>query len=507
LTSLNAVSTDLNLFANFSQTVSWTAIASSTLGPSIIYRADSHQCDGCNIGILRNGNELSGFIAARGRYFTVRPEKTNKGDFLGTRISEIVPVAPANSANDTLQASGISARIPANTAPLTPVTIDILAVLSPQALALDPAALKRDEMLTYYNNALSSSNSNITARYVGQYVQPGIEELPGDLFDWLRALGDPRDGIFDQVHQQRDLAGADFVAAFTTITNRAFVGVAFELENILELHPSTGFSVTKLKTEAFELPDTLAHELGHAGGAGHHPGDPNAYGLYPYSRGSAFGQLNTPSRGRDIMTYQQFCGISSLCTNIGSFSSPEVFFMGNATGITGVADNALTLRQSAQFVAAIRPAGGIGNRVDISTRFSNVGRLPPLTGPGQLYQNPFVITNTTTNTANNVQVTIEFFVNDVPARIGQQTGVLQEVWVQPNPNQSCTRTSSLPPTIRYVCSIGSIAPFANQVVALRFFNTGPLAWPVQVRGTATASESDYRNENNFMTDQFLIPYE
>jgi Metallo-peptidase family M12 len=449
LTSLNAVSTDLNLFDNFTQTLSWTAITPSTLGPSIIYRADSHQCDGCNIALLRNGNELTGYISAHGRYFTVKPEKSEKGGFLGTRISEIIPTQPANASNDTLQPSGMSARIPASNTPLTPVTLDILAVLSPQALAIDPAGTIRDQMLAYYNNGLSSSNTNITARYVGQYIQPGIEEQPVSFENWLGAIGNPTDGKFDQIHQQRDLVGADFVATFTaTNPGGGPIGSAYLTNQLDRLFPETGFSINKLPTGTLDTYEVLAHELGHNSGAGHFLGDTLAEGLYSYSRGFVFGQPNTPNRGRDIMSYTAYCGFT--CAFVGSYSSPEVFFLGNATGITGVADNALTLKQSAQFTSRIRPTGGIGNQVDISISSAIGIYRVPLEGTNtQSYVAPFPLTNTTTNTANNVQVTIDFYINDAAVRTGQQTSIFQEVFAQIGSSQQiCTPSPALPPLIR-----------------------------------------------------------
>jgi hypothetical protein len=352
IAALTGPSPTLNLFDNVNIPVTWIAVEPSLLTPTlIVYRAAGISCGGCNAAMIVSNGKLSGFVATEGRFYTVRQNQkaTLDNEII---ISEVVQNAgsPDTSklASDAIVSQGTNSVPTQTVGTSTNVTVDILAIVSPQLVALDPNRELRERALAYYNNAQFNSGVGITARYVGEMEFQDLETRPGDIQAILDRLWTRNDGNYDSIHQEKDRVGADLVAALITRSPSASSGVAFLTYNLDYIYENTGFSVSELNAQIYSL-ETFAHELGHNGGAGHSTRDSSSFGLFPYSRGH---EDNTgPVHFRTIMTYGAYC--APPCQSSITYSAPEVLFLGRPTGIDNISDNAKTQRLAANFLSEI----------------------------------------------------------------------------------------------------------------------------------------------------------
>lgn len=175
----------------------------------------------------------------------------------------------------------------------------------------------------------------------------------------LERLQNPDDGYMDAVHEWRDEYGADLVSLFARLEDVG--GISYQLEDP-EGSPDFGFSLVRVQQALTSY--TLAHELGHNLGMGHHKEQTRESGpaMFSYSAGWRW-QKEENGFYSTVMTYVEGRffenGASEEVvpdsTMVPHYSNPDVFFEGEPTGDYADADNARTARQTVAVVAAYRP--------------------------------------------------------------------------------------------------------------------------------------------------------
>jgi hypothetical protein len=170
--------------------------------------------------------------------------------------------------------------------------------------------------------------------------------------DDLYGLAYTNDGIMENVQGLRNTYCADLVVLLEYISYTG--GQGFLLNNIAG-SAEYGYSLTRVQQASWTY--TTIHEIGHNMGAHHHkqqttqPGP----GIFTYSAGWRW----TGSDGGkycSVMTYESASSFADgiAHTRVGYFSSPEIRYLGVATGDAVNADNARTMRKTKAVVAAYR---------------------------------------------------------------------------------------------------------------------------------------------------------
>jgi hypothetical protein len=216
------------------------------------------------------------------------------------------------------------------------------------------------------NEAHTNSNTQIYLRLVHSAEIDYAESTASNGYAVdLDRLSGTTDGYMDEVHAWRNQYGADFICLFET---NNLVGGYGQLLSSRYGNSSAIFSLARVEQSSWTY--TVVHEWGHNMGC-HHSKTQESYpgpGLYGYSAGW---QWNDPAatKGSDgfctVMTYQNFDGDRN--TGVGSggyeyervayFSNPSIFYIGdstNATGDAGDGDNARTMREMKDVLAAYR---------------------------------------------------------------------------------------------------------------------------------------------------------
>lgn len=248
-------------------------------------------------------------------------------------------------------------------------TVDVLVITTPaareQAGGVGPLAALVDLAETSANAAYS--NSEIAPR-IRVVLDIEIQYTEVSFSSDLSTLANGGDGILDEIHQLRDVAGADLVAMIRSTGE--YCGIAYLMPANDPSVSGIGFSVTSWSCLATQ---TFAHELGHNMGCCHAPNDGGGCtsgGLFPQSVGHRFSGSNGTVY-RTVMAY-------SPGARIDNFSNPLVNFNNTPTGIAPVGsdagrDNAGSLVLTNDAIRGFRcsaPPGSFGDcdqdgRVDI----------------------------------------------------------------------------------------------------------------------------------------------
>ncbi len=173
----------------------------------------------------------------------------------------------------------------------------------------------------------------------------------GDLWTDIMGLTEGTGG-FELAHQWRDQYSADLVTMFSVFDGSG--GMAWLL-NDEQGRPDLGFSIARVQQAHFSY--IYIHEIGHNMGAHHHkeqsvePGP----GLFDYSAGWRWSD-NDSNNYCTVMTYEygMFFEDGNDHVAVPHFSNPEIYLNGSPTGHAGDGDNARTLREVREVIAAYR---------------------------------------------------------------------------------------------------------------------------------------------------------
>lgn len=163
-------------------------------------------------------------------------------------------------------------------------------------------------------------------------------------------------GVFAEVHEWREMYGADLVGFFTLVTDTGGLGW---LLNNKSGAPGTGFSITRIQQASWTY--THIHEMGHNMGAHHHklqnvqPG-PTIWSNWPENIWSAGWRWQGDNNQMyvNVMSYSsgEYYADGLDATEVPYFSNPDISFQGVAAGDPNDADNARTLREIRHVIAA-----------------------------------------------------------------------------------------------------------------------------------------------------------
>ena len=229
-----------------------------------------------------------------------------------------------------------------------PILIDAMVVYtasSRKALGGEAATLATiDAYIVFTNSAYQRSGVDQRVRLVHAREIDYVES--GNSLTDLQRLQRRGDGFMDEVHPLRDQWGADVVSLINTSGS---AGVGFLMTRLDPGFADFAFSAIAADTGPLPIGLVFAHETGHNMGCGHN-NEPDARALFCYS----FGYRTPDVQWRTIMS-------GSPGQFIDYFSNPRVEFMGWPLGVPGdgcppdAADNARSLNEAAETVAAFRP--------------------------------------------------------------------------------------------------------------------------------------------------------
>jgi hypothetical protein len=205
------------------------------------------------------------------------------------------------------------------------------------------------------NQATANSGVDLTFRlaYTAAvpYTYSGDSSLNNDL-DFLQA----GTGNLSSVHTWRNTYGADIVVMLVdTGSDYGTVGLGYTLSAPLRSgSPNYAFSVCAIQS-VYDS-ETMTHEVGHNFGCDHAkamlPVSDRGPGIYSYSAGWYFTGTDS-TKYCTIMAYNSD-GYGNVYLEAPYFSSPLVSYHGTYTGDATNGDNARTLRETMDVVAAYR---------------------------------------------------------------------------------------------------------------------------------------------------------
>ncbi len=274
------------------------------------------------------------------RQLTLDPESVGRRDQLS---DDTIPVGPITKRMGSLPTEHATDENPAELTLLALYT----AMAMEQTPGLETAILLDVELA---NAALVDSDVAANVNLVGIL---GVGQ--GEAFDSraaVSALREPRDGLFDQVHHQRNGYLADLVVLYLPTDSSGLppvCGAATIMnQNTSEFAPYAFSAVAAACAGSY----TLAHELGHNLACQHDRANAFSAPIYPY----AYGYGDPSAFFRTVMATNPCPGV--FCGRVGLFSNPDVFYQGSPAGIPAgdplAADNARVLRQTTPTASAFR---------------------------------------------------------------------------------------------------------------------------------------------------------
>lgn len=142
----------------------------------------------------------------------------------------------------------------------------------------------------------------------------------------------------------RNTHNADLVSEISEVTGVCGIGY---LMGVPSGNQNNAFTVTVRSCAVGNL--SFAHELGHNMGSQHNP-ENGSNPTFPYGFGH-----NVNGSYRTVMAYVDPC--TSGCTRVPYFSNPNVIYLNTPTGINNARDNARSINNTADTVAAYRYSG------------------------------------------------------------------------------------------------------------------------------------------------------
>lgn len=209
------------------------------------------------------------------------------------------------------------------------VTIDLLAVYTPSAVALlgSQVATENFIALGVANTNAAYARSGITQRLNLVRAAPVPYAEANKSFQAIADLREGREGL-SGVAAMRDATGADLVMLLADLTGFPFAGVAYQSTEPGQGRPDLGFSVVCANSGAYCTSVAFPHELGHNMGAAHDwfEGARSAFAF-------AYGHIDPVQRVATLMSYLSSCQAQGFaCQYIPYFSSPETEFIPFCSG-------------------------------------------------------------------------------------------------------------------------------------------------------------------------------
>jgi plastocyanin len=209
-----------------------------------------------------------------------------------------------------------------------------------------------EDAVARMNQAAVNSGVNITFRMV--HAEQVSYTYSGDLGTDLTRL-QAGTGNLSVVSGLRDTYGADIVTMLVdTGSEFGTVGIGYQLATASG-QSDLAFSVCAI--QSVNNSHTLTHEVGHNFGCGHSKDqvDSPGPGLYSYSAGWYFTGTNAVAYNT-IMAYNDMNG-DGIADHVEAplFSTPLLPYQGTVAGDAANGDNAQTIRNTMDVVAAYRP--------------------------------------------------------------------------------------------------------------------------------------------------------
>ncbi|MCJ8501717.1 reprolysin-like metallopeptidase [Desulfatitalea alkaliphila] len=231
--------------------------------------------------------------------------------------------------------------------------IDVMVVYTPAArqYAANRGGIDNIVAAAMANAQLVADNSDVGVNFRLVHSAEVNYTESGSNTD-LQRLTNRADGYMDEMHAWRDAHGADMVALLTNATDVGGVGWL-----LTERRGNARYAFCLVSVRQAATSYTLVHEMGHNLGMHHHreqtfqPGP----GIFSYSAGWRWtGSDNR--RYNSVMSYESGAYYTDRVTSrpVPYFSNPDVRHLGAATGHAQYADNARTLRETKDVVAAYR---------------------------------------------------------------------------------------------------------------------------------------------------------
>jgi hypothetical protein len=196
------------------------------------------------------------------------------------------------------------------------------------------------------NAAFETSGVNATLRLTRAVEVPSNGDVTNA---YISKLANGGDGWNDSLNVLRDGDGADLVALIVDDNANQACGMAYQMSSVNTSFSSYAVSLTDVHCSTGNL--TFTHELGHNFGAAHDRGSWAGTPAYPYG----YDWVNSTAKWRTVMAYTNAC---SGCTRLLRFSNPDQDHngapVGSPIGTAKQADNRALLNATAPTVASFR---------------------------------------------------------------------------------------------------------------------------------------------------------
>jgi hypothetical protein len=268
------------------------------------------------------------------------------------------PVADAvlQPAEDIASDSSVD-PVAAADAPAGYTTVDVMVVYTPAALAYEGNTANMEANIAEAMQRANEAHVNSDTQVYMRLVQSAeVDYTESDYATDLDRLTYDNDGYMDEVHTLRDSCGADFVCLFSSRTDTGGVGW---LLNSTSGRADLAFCLARVQQTDWTY--TVVHEWGHNMGCHHSENQvvQAGPGLYSYSSGWQWADSQSGYDGYcTVMTYQDYDNDGAYdYLRVAYFSNPDINYTGsvvNATGHATDGDNARTMRQMKDILAAYR---------------------------------------------------------------------------------------------------------------------------------------------------------
>jgi hypothetical protein len=223
--------------------------------------------------------------------------------------------------------------------------------------------------------AITESNAGYRNSDVNQQlnlvhtVEVNYSETAPSWPDTLIRLSNTDDGYLDNLHNLRNVYGADHVVLF--IKKGVWCGVAYLMMDVSPVFEVAAFSV--IDTSCATGYYSFAHELGHNMGSHHDHESTDGTAAYPYS----YGYQEPTGTWRTVMSYNCPNG----CTRLNYWSNPDIKYGGNPMGVGGTgptaADNQRSLNNTAYTCANFRQSITLPSAPKLSSPKGTIGTANP----------------------------------------------------------------------------------------------------------------------------------